>query len=88
MARNPKIKIDQRALKKVAQQAARNMASDLTRALNALRSRYEGRPLSEVKAAVQSTWARHSGGGSITDPELTAYAEDIAAGRRVEVRSK
>lgn len=87
-----KIKFDDRALKKAVKQAAektaRSMASDLTRALNALTAQYEGRPVDEVKTAVQSTWKRHSGGGSITDPELTEFAEKIASGGRVEVRAK
>lgn len=92
MARTPKIKIDKRALKKAvdkaAQQAGRGIVSDLTRALNALTPTYQGRPLDEVKQAVQSTWAKHSPGGSITDPELTQFAEEIASGGRVEVRAK
>ncbi|MEW2266879.1 hypothetical protein [Streptomyces sp. NPDC047868] len=87
-----KIKFDERGLKKAVQKAAektaRGMASDLTRALNGLTPTYQGRPLDEVKQAVQSTWKRHSGGGSITDPELTEFAEKIASGGRVEVRAK
>ena len=92
MARNAKIKIDRRGLKKAVEKAAekagRSIASDLTRALNGLTATYQGRPLEEVKQAVQSTWAKHSAGGSITDPELTQFAEEIAAGGRVEVRAK
>ncbi|MEU5323023.1 hypothetical protein AB0G67_40665 [Streptomyces sp. NPDC021056] len=83
-----KVTINKGALQKVARQATRDLASKLTRALNALTPQYQGRPLDEVKRAVQQTWARNSGGGSITDPELTEFAEKIAAGGRVEVRAK
>ncbi|MFJ8657432.1 hypothetical protein ACIRNU_34480 [Streptomyces rochei] len=62
------------------------MARDLTTALNGLRTQYQGKPIEDVKAAVQSTWSKHTGGGSITDPELTQFAEQIQAGGRVEVR--
>ncbi|MEU1908345.1 hypothetical protein [Streptomyces hygroscopicus] len=41
--------------------------------------------MDEVKAAVQQVWARQTGGGTITDPELTQFAEQIAAGGRVSV---
>lgn len=90
MAKRSKVKleIDDKALKKVAAKAAKDLAAKLTRELNALTSRYERKPLDEVKAAVQSTWARHAGkGGSITDPELTQFAEQIQAGGRVEVKA-
>lgn len=84
-----KLEIDDKALQKIAEKAAREMAAKLTRALNGLTPRYEGKPLDEVKKAVQSTWARNSGeGGSISDPELTAFAEQIQAGGRVEVNAK
>ncbi|MGW6144307.1 hypothetical protein [Streptomyces sp. NPDC055140] len=86
MARS-KLKIDDSALRKVAEQATRKLASDLTRALNVLTPQYQGRPLDEVKKAVAETWSRHSGGGSITDPELTKFAEQIAAGGQVTVNA-
>mgnify|MGYP003576037326 CR=1 FL=1 len=81
-----KLKIDERALKKVAEQKVAEMADDLTVALNDLTPYYEGRPIEEVKSAVQETWAEASGGGSITDPHLTAFAEQISQGGRVVVR--
>ncbi|CAM5722577.1 hypothetical protein SANTM175S_10088 [Streptomyces antimycoticus] len=61
------------------------LAADLTRKVNALTAEYEGRPVDEVKPAIQDVWARETGGGSITDPELTQLAEQIAAGGRVSV---
>ncbi|MEU5043135.1 hypothetical protein [Streptomyces griseorubiginosus] len=79
---------DDRALKKAVQQGVQKMADDLTKALNGLTSRYKGRPLEEIKPEIQRVWAKHTGGGSITDPELTQFAEQIATGGRVTVRLK
>lgn len=85
---NSRTKFDDKAIKKAAAAAVRKMAADLTRELNALSPQYKGKPLSEVKQAVQTAWRRGSGGGSITDPELTRFAEQIAAGGRVTVQMK
>ncbi|MFJ1993061.1 hypothetical protein [Streptomyces asiaticus] len=85
MARS-KFQFNEGAIKKVAEQRVAKLAADLTRKLNALTAEYEGRPLDEVKTAVQQVWARETGGGSITDPELTQFAEQIAAGGQVSVQ--
>ncbi|WP_435606528.1 hypothetical protein [Streptomyces ardesiacus] len=81
-----KFELDERALQKVANEAVAKMARDLTAALNGLKSKYQGAPIEDVKSAVQAAWSKHSGGGSITDPELTQFAEQIQQGGRVEVR--
>ncbi|MET8571803.1 hypothetical protein [Streptomyces sp. NPDC004783] len=77
---------DENAFKKAAQQGVAKMARTLTTALNGLKTQYQGKSIDEVKKAVQTTWSKHTGGGSITDPELTAFAEQIQQGGRVEVR--
>ncbi|WP_329212299.1 hypothetical protein [Streptomyces sp. NBC_01708] len=41
---------------------------------------FGSRPVEEVKPVLQQRWRRTTDGGSITDPELTQYAERIAAG--------
>jgi len=79
---------DDRALKKAVQQGVQKMATDLTRALNGLTSRYQGKPLEEIKPEIQRVWAKHTGGGSITDPELTQFAQQIHQGGRVTVQLK
>lgn len=56
----------------------------LQRKLDDLARQYQGRPISVVKAAVQRAFEED--GGQITDPELTQYAEVIAAGRKIEVQ--
>ncbi len=83
-----KFKFDDRALKKAVNQGVQKMASDLTRALNSLTAQYAGRPLEEIKPQIQRVWAKHTGGGSITDPELTSFAQQIHDGGRVTVRLK
>lgn len=83
-----KFKFDDRALKKMVDQGVQKMADDLTRALNGLTSRYRGRPLDEIKPEIQRVWAKQTGGGSITDPELTAFAQQIHDGGRVVVKLK
>ncbi|GHC37269.1 MULTISPECIES: hypothetical protein [Streptomyces rochei group] len=77
---------DEGAFRKAARDGVAKMARTLTTALNGLKTQYQGKPIEDVKAAVQSTWSKHTGGGSITDPELTQFAEQIQQGGRVEVR--
>jgi hypothetical protein len=72
----------------VAQDATAKLAQDLTTRLNALVPQYTGRPLDEVKQAVRTAWESGSSGGEITDPHLTAFAEQIAAGGTVTVQMK
>lgn len=44
---------------------------------------YSGKPIDEVKAALQERWASANEGASITDPELTVAAMAISNGKRV-----
>lgn len=83
-----KFEFDDRALRKAVDQGVQKMASDLTRALGGLTARFEGRPLEHIKPEIQRVWARHTGGGRVTDPELTQFAEQIQAGGKVVVRLK
>lgn len=83
-----KFQFNERAIQKAVNQGVQKMASDLTTALGALTAQYEGRPLEEIKPEIQRVWAAKTGGGSITDPELTRFAEQIQAGGEVVVRLK
>lgn len=77
-----KVTFNESVLEKVAQQAAQQWAD------NALVDTYQGRPIEEVKAAVAETWRCEGGeGASITDPELTQYAEPIAAGGTIRIEA-
>jgi hypothetical protein len=81
-----KFSFDESAIQKAVNQGVQKMASDLTRALSGLTAQYQGRPLEEIKPEIQRVWAKHTGGGSVTDPELTRFAEQIQAGGEVVVR--
>lgn len=63
------------------------LAADLTRMLAGMSTEFQGRPVDEIKPVLQSRWKSATGGGSITDPELTAYAEQIAAGHPITVKA-
>lgn len=79
-------KFDDAAIRRVARDATAKMARDLTARLNVLVPQYTGRPLDEVKQAVRMAWKAGSSGGEITDPHLTAFAEQIAAGGTIKVQ--
>ncbi len=63
------------------QDAAAQVSRQVTGQLDGQRTQYAGRPLHESKAALQRTM--RGNGGSITDPELTQYAERIQANTRI-----
>jgi hypothetical protein len=80
-----KFSFDERALKREierqAQPAIDKIARDMTREMDALR----GRPVEEIKPALKRLFARD--GGSITEPELSEYAETLAGGTRVTFKA-
>lgn len=86
MAKKPKVTLKmtdqrrvERQLSKQAEPALRMMGrARIAEELNGLVPEFQGRRVDEVKAAVVSRLA--SIGVAITDPELTQYAEGIAAG--------
>jgi len=59
------------------------VAVDYQRMFDRLAGQYKGRPVAEIKAALQREWA--SMGGSISDPELTDYAEHISEGVKIRI---
>lgn len=64
--------------KKIVPQVQQSMREQIASTLNAMVPEFHGRPVEDVKAAVV---ARLGGiGVTITDPELTQYAEEIAQG--------
>ncbi|MFG2540694.1 hypothetical protein ACGFU4_36190 [Streptomyces sp. NPDC048511] len=70
----------ERGIKKAAGETAQKLAADLTKMLNGMSGEFKGRPVEEIKPVLQQRWKRTTDGGSITDPELTQYAEQIIAG--------
>jgi hypothetical protein len=83
-----KVKFNQAALKKAVVKSVDDWAAKMTRKINALSPQYTGRPVPEVKQAIARVWAREADGTKLPEPHLTAYAEQIAAGGRVTIRTK
>ncbi|PPF13167.1 hypothetical protein [Rathayibacter sp. AY1A5] len=73
------------ALRRELQQQVQSTLDDVARkrrrALAALHGRYAGRPVSEIKPALQRIFRQD--GGDLTDPELSQYAEAISSGTRI-----
>jgi hypothetical protein len=90
MARN-KVKVSfdtrgfERGIKKAAGEMVQKLAAELTKMLNGMSREFKGRPVEEIKPVLQQRWKRTTDGGSITDPQLTQYAEQIAAGGSIKV---
>ncbi|MFJ4851445.1 hypothetical protein [Streptomyces sp. NPDC088733] len=81
-----RFEIDQNAVDAAINAGMQKFTSNLTSALGALSEQYQGRPLEEIKPEIQRVWAQRTGGGTIMDPELTQYAEQIQAGGTVTFR--
>ncbi|MDR2565257.1 MAG: hypothetical protein LBC97_04200 [Bifidobacteriaceae bacterium] len=79
-------KFDDRALRKALEKEAAagiaDIATGMTAEMETLRRRYRGRPAAEIKPALRVLFARD--GGSISEPELTEYAQMISSGTRIE----
>lgn len=83
-----KFEFDEQALRREVerqvQPAIEELARDMTLEMDQLQTRYAGRPAAEIKPALQRLFTRD--GGSISDPELSEYAEAISAGTRIEFK--
>lgn len=73
-----------RNLKKVANEAAQQVARKLSTMLNGMSTEFKGRPVEEIKPVLQQRWTA-TAGGSVTDPELSEYAAKISAGETFNV---
>lgn len=80
-----KFKINEAALKRAVAPALKKIAADKTRQMDRLVANYAGHDLDEIKRAVVALFKRD--GGSITDPELTKYAEMVQRGQRIVFRA-
>ncbi|MCT9001039.1 hypothetical protein [Microbacterium memoriense] len=69
------------AFRKIAEDAVTNVAAEQTRDLERLREQYAGRPVVEIKPALQALFAGYD--GSITDPELSDWAQLISDNTRI-----
>lgn len=66
--------------------AVRNTAEDKTRQMDQLVADYAGHDLEEIKRAIVALFKRE--GGSISDPDLTKYAEMVQRGQRIVFRAE
>lgn len=74
---------DDDAFKQVAQDAVRDMAQQQNRDLEALRQRYTGSPVHEIKPALQALFAGYD--GNITEPNLSDWARLLSDGTKIEM---
>jgi hypothetical protein len=81
-----KIKIDQKALKEAMRPALQDIARTYDRGFERLRTQFAGKPVSEIKPAIQQLF--RSNGRNISDPDLSNYAERISQGKTVRMRVK
>jgi hypothetical protein len=73
------------AVERVANEGMREYATRMQRLLDQLGRTSAGKPVEEVKVALQAAW-RRAFEKTITDPHLTAWAQGLADGRRIVVR--
>lgn len=80
-----KFEFDQKAfereIRKDVEGHVRDVSRDMSREFDLLHAQYAGRPIAEIKPALKRAWEK--GGGSITDPELTEYAQMISDGTKI-----
>lgn len=74
---------DDDAFRQVADEAVQRAAEEQTRDLDALRQQYTGQPLDVIRPALQHLFVGY--GGSITEPELSEWAQLIHDGTRIEM---
>lgn len=72
------------AFRQIAEDAVVQLAADQTRDLDQLRQQYAGHPVDEIKPALQRLFEGY--GGSITEPELSDWAQLIADNTRIEMK--
>lgn len=80
-----KFKLDEKALEKLVQPALKEMAKEYNRDFESLARQYRGKPVDQIKPAVQRIFKKH--GGKISDPELTDYAQQISNGTKIIFQS-
>lgn len=74
---------DENAFRRIANDAVRDIAAQQTQDLDDLRQQYTGRPLDDIRSALHQLFARYD--GTITEPELTEWAQLIHDGVRIEM---
>ena len=73
-----------RMVEQQVQSGVNDLARDWTRELDTLRARLVGHPVEEIRPQLQAMFARK--GGSITEPELSDWAQLISDDTRIEFK--
>lgn len=75
-----KLNFNEKAFRREIEKQARGALQDETRRIqrqmDQFTAQYAGLPVAQIKPALKQMWERD--GGSLTDPELTEYAEIIS----------
>jgi hypothetical protein len=66
---------------KLVNNSMKDIARDLQRRMDRLSVELKDKPLADAKRRLKREWERD--GGSLTDPELTEYAEILIGGGRI-----
>ncbi|MDT7709049.1 MAG: hypothetical protein QOG20_4656 [Pseudonocardiales bacterium] len=81
--------LDERAFKSAMNNAVNNgvsrLAGELPWAVDDVHAQYRGKPIEEIKSALQLRFAQIEGTNPLADPELSRYAEAVAEGRRLRI---
>ena len=75
----------ERELQRAVQDTMTTLAKDYQRMRDQLGQQYAGAPVEEIKAVLRTRWSRIS--GTISDPELSIYAQHISEGTPITVRT-
>ena len=75
----------ERAIRKDVEEHVRDLSSEMTREFDLIRARYAVQPVADIKPALKQVWEKD--GGSISDPELTEYAQMISDGTQIEFQA-
>ncbi len=84
MPKDFEIKFNKGWEKKFKEEIAETVRKDTEAFFDSFARRYRGRPVVEIKPALQREW-RQKMDGSITDPDLTEYATAISEGTRIRI---
>ena len=76
-------KFNKNAIDQIARDAVKQYARDTQPLLDRLAVSEKGKPVDEVKRALKREWERPGTGRTISDPELTQWAETLASGNRI-----
>lgn len=81
-----RIEWNESGLQEMVNQVARDHAARVQEVLDSILMAAPGKSLDEIRMLL-SREMQETLGGNITDPELTEFAEALAAGQRINVRS-